>query len=203
MGRQFFLHINVSLDGYIERDDHDIDWHFADDEFEEYINDVLRSIDGMVFGRTAHEKLAEYWPAAAQQRGDRSQAPDRGVSERHLQAVAMMNQLPKYVVTDSDYTTEWANSVTLSAKNLVDDVAALKSEDGNDIAVFAGATVAQTFLDLNLLDEIRLVVSPVLLGTGTPLFARGQSERRLELVSTRTFASGAVLLCYHPDDGTL
>ena len=66
MGGRVFLHINVSLDGFIERENRDIDWHFVDDEFEEYMNDVLRSIDGMIFGRVAHEKLAEYWPLSHQ-----------------------------------------------------------------------------------------------------------------------------------------
>ena len=105
---ELFLHINVSLDGYIERNNHDIDWHFADDEFEQYINEILHSIDSMIFGRTAHEKLAEYWPLAASGGGDRAQAPTEGVSSQHIEAARMMNELPKYVVTRGSYQTRWA-----------------------------------------------------------------------------------------------
>ena len=62
--RKLFLQINVSVDGYIEDPDADIDWHFADDEWDAFILDTLESIDGMVFGRVAFEKLAAYWPTA-------------------------------------------------------------------------------------------------------------------------------------------
>jgi dihydrofolate reductase len=57
--------INASLDGYIEDEKHDIDWHFVDDEYEEFINETLRSLDGMIFGRKAYEPLSAYWPTAA------------------------------------------------------------------------------------------------------------------------------------------
>ena len=92
--RKVFLHINVSIDGQIEDRNGDIGWHFVDDEFEEYINEILRLIDGMIFGRTAHQKLAEYWPTAAEN-------PE--ASLRHVEAARMMNALTKYVVSDSGY----------------------------------------------------------------------------------------------------
>lgn len=196
MGRRVFLHINVSLDGYVERANHDIDWQFVDDEFEEYINTLLRSIDGMIFGRVAHQKLAEYWPFAAERAGDQSQAPDRGVSTRHLEAIELMNSLPKYVVTDGDYNTSWANSHLLPAHTLADAVSDLKAQQGKDLAVFAGAKVAQTFSNLGLLDEYRLVINPVLLGGGNPLFASGGPDLGLDLAEARSFQSGAVLLRY-------
>ncbi|HXH57947.1 hypothetical protein [Iamia sp.] len=97
--RSTFLHINVSLDGLIEDANHDIDWHFIDDEFEEYINEILRSVDGMVFGGVAHQALAHYWPTAASQ-------PDDG---RHRGAAQLVNDLPKYVVSDQDYRRSGSN----------------------------------------------------------------------------------------------
>jgi dihydrofolate reductase len=137
MPAKVFLHINVSVDGYIERDNHDIDWHFADDEFEAYINEVLGSIGGMIFGRTAHEKLAEYWPTATTGGGDRSQAPAQGVSEQHLEAARMMNELPKYVVSNSQYEPAWANSHVLG-DDLSAEVARLKEEHDRNLALVAG-----------------------------------------------------------------
>jgi dihydrofolate reductase len=103
--RRLFLQINVSLDGFIEDPTGEIDWHFVDDEFEEFTNDTLRSIDAMVFGRVAYEKLAEYWPTAASN-------PD--ASERHIEAARLMNELPKYVVSDRLERTEWQNSHIVS-----------------------------------------------------------------------------------------
>lgn len=181
-----FLHIGMTLDGYIDDDNHTVDWHFVDDEFEEYVNGILRSIDGMVFGRVAHESLSEYWPTAASN-------PD--ASPRHLEAIEMMNALPKYVVSNSGYQISWANSHVVSS-----DVAGffrrLKEQPGKDIALFAGASVARSFIEERLLDEIRILVNPILLGSGTPLFVRGGQRVPLTLIDTRTFAAGAILLTY-------
>ena len=82
-----FLHINVSLDGYICDTAGHIDWHFSDHEFQRYLDDLLQSIDGMVFGRVAYEQLAAYWPTA----GDEVTAVQR----------TMMRELPKYVLTST------------------------------------------------------------------------------------------------------
>ena len=65
MPGRLIAQINASLDGYIEDEKHDIDWHFVDDEYEEFINETLRSLDGMIFGRKAYEPLSAYWPTAA------------------------------------------------------------------------------------------------------------------------------------------
>jgi dihydrofolate reductase len=197
MGGRVFLHISVSLDGFIERENHDIDWHFVDDEFEEYINDVLRSIDGMIFGRVAHEKLAEYWPMVPSGAGDRAQAPARGISDRHLEAARMMNELPKYVVSNSAYTPTWGNSHVLTG-DLRAEIAKLKEQHDRDIALFAGAGVAQSFMELGLLDAYKLVVNPIILGSGTPLFKAGVRSIPLQLEGIRTFQSGALVLSYIP-----
>ncbi|NKY33593.1 dihydrofolate reductase [Nocardia speluncae] len=195
MPAEVFLHIAVSLDGYIERADHDIDWAFADDEWETYINDVLASIGGMIFGRTAHEKLSEYWPNAGTGGGDRAQAPRQSVTTQHLEAVRMMNELPKYVVSDGRYQSTWANSHILDGE-LATEIARLKREHDRDLALFAGARVAQSFMKLGLIDSYRLVVNPVVLGTGTALFARGLPEIRLKLDDVKQFQSGALVLTY-------
>lgn len=188
--RNLFLHINMSLDGFIEDHARDIDWHFVDDEFEEYINQILRSIDGMIFGRSAHEKLAQYWPTAATQ-------PE--ASGRHLEAARMMNELPKYVVTNGRYQSEWQNTIVLSG-DVATEVRRIKGEPGMDLALFAGARVVQSFIDLGLLDEYRLVVNPILLGDGTSLFSRRHKRLSLELMDATTFTSGAVVLRYRPTD---
>jgi hypothetical protein len=86
--RKIFLHIGISLDGFIEDADRQIDWHFDDDEFEEYINGVLGSIDSMIFGRKAFEPLADYWPTAEE---NPVAAADPKRPERHIEAARMMN----------------------------------------------------------------------------------------------------------------
>ncbi|MFI9561547.1 dihydrofolate reductase family protein [Nonomuraea endophytica] len=179
--RRLFLHINVSLDGYISDTDGVIDWHFADEEFQGYLDELLESIDGMIFGRVAFEQLAAFWPTA----GD----------EASPTQVRRMNELPKYVLSRTFKDTGWHNS-----HHLGDDPAAaiaeLKRQDGRDLALFAGARAATTAVELGVLDELRLVVNPVLLGGGTRLFDAAYPRAELRLTGTRQFASGAMLLTY-------
>jgi len=183
-----FLHINVSLDGFIEEASGEIDWHFSDDEFEAYLVGVLQSIDGMIFGRVAHQLLAEFWPGAAEM---------PGVSEHHLAMTALMNWLPKYVPTRNGYRTAWENSHILEGE-VAAQVRQLKQEAGRDLALFAGGATARSFLQADLLDELRLIVNPVVLGSGRRLFEPGMDRREMQLLGSRTFASGATVLTYQP-----
>ena len=183
-----FLHINVSVDGFIEDREREMDWAFADDEWESYVNEVLGSIDAMIFGRVTHQLLAGYWPTAHE---------EPSASKAHVEAARMMNALPKYVVTRSPYETSWHNSHVIRG-DVAARVRALKEAAGRDIALFAGAGVAQSFAELGLIDEYRLVLNPVLLGDGTPLFKRPSERARLELTGTRRFESGAIVLRYRP-----
>lgn len=102
--RKLFLHIGVSIDGYIEDEEGQFDWP-VDEEWEQYICGVLRSIGGQMYGRVAHQSLAQYWPTAAQQ----PQA-----SEALAEMARMMETSPKYVVTRGSYKTEWSNSHIIS-----------------------------------------------------------------------------------------
>jgi dihydrofolate reductase len=186
--RKIFLHINVSVDGYIEDEKREMDWRFADDEWEVYINGVLRSIDGMIFGRVTHQLLAQYWPTA----GD-----EPNVSARHIEAARLMNAQPKYAVSRGNYVTNWTNSQVISG-DVASEIQKLKNQPEKILALFAGTNIAQSFMGIGLLDEYRLVLNPALLGGGTPLFKPGRERVGLTLLSTRKFASGAVLLVYAP-----
>jgi dihydrofolate reductase len=194
--RRLFLQIQVSLDGYIEDADGGLDWFFSSDEFEEFLNETLRSIDGMVFGRRAYELLAQYWPHAVED-------PDAGARELglnprlHAEAARLMHELPKYVVTNTLERTDWHNSHILSG-DIAAEVTRLKERDGKDIAVFAGAGVAASLMRLGLIDEYRLILDPALLGGGTPLFNGGYPRTKLELRDVRRFGTGVAVLYYEP-----
>jgi dihydrofolate reductase len=176
-----FVHISVSLDGYIADEAGALDWISADGEFERYIDRLLESIDGMVFGRVAFEQLAAFWPSA-------------GLNVSPTQR-RRMHQLPKFVLSSSPVHAEWHNSHALG-----DDPAAaivrLKQQNGRDLALFAGANAATAALRLGVVDELRLLVHPTLLGGGTRLFDGRYPRRDLGLTDTHRFASGALLLAY-------
>jgi dihydrofolate reductase len=171
----------VSLDGYITDPAGVIDWGFADEEFQRHIDTLLESIDGMIFGRTAFEQLAAYWPAA----GNEVSATQR----------RRMHELPKYVLSRTLRRTQWHNSHLLG-DDPADALGALKRQGGRDLALFAGGRAATSAMNLGVLDQLRLVVNPVLLGGGTPLFDRTYPKADLRLTDTYRFASGALLLTY-------
>jgi dihydrofolate reductase len=179
--RRLFLHISVSVDGYIDDEAGAIDWLSADDEFERHIDRLLESIGGMVFGRLAFEQLAAFWPDAG---------PDVSPTQ-----VRRMHELPKYVLSSSLQHTEWNNSHTLG-DDPATEIVRLKQQDGRDLALFAGASAATSLLALGVIDELRLLVHPTLLGGGTRLFGGRYPRSELRLTDSRRFASGALLLTY-------
>jgi len=178
---ELFLQISVSLDGYIEDKRQDIGWMTDDTSFDDMATTTLRSIDGMIFGRKAHELLAAFWPGAAD---------SKGASPALIEQARLMNALPKYVLTHGKERTGWANSMAIG----VDDVPRLKRDAARPIALFAGAAAAQALL--GFVDEVRLVQYPVLLGGGTPLFAEDGQRRHLVLLDTERFESGATFQRY-------
>jgi dihydrofolate reductase len=178
-----FLQISVSLDGYIEDRDRDIEWMTSDTSVDTVATATLRSIDGMIFGRKAHALLATFWPTAA---------ATPNASADLIEQTRLMNTLPKYVLTHGEERTGWANSYAIR----VDDVARLKRESRRDIAVFAGASAAQALLERDFIDEVRLLQYPVLLGGGTPLFADHDTRRYLTLTASERFESGATMHTY-------
>lgn len=181
MGK-LFAQMSVSLDGFIEDRDGGMDWFAGDPAFDEILTATVRGIDGIVFGRKAHALGAAYWPTAA------ATAESVEVSDQ----IALMNSLPKYVLSRSENQTDWANSHVIG----VDDLPRLKSEAERPLALFAGASALQTLLEAGHIDELRLVQYPVVLGSGTPLFATDGRRRELALVETRGFARGPSLNRY-------
>ncbi len=181
---ELFLQISVTLDGYIEDRDRDIEWMTSDTSFDAFITATLQSIDGMIFGRTAHALLATFWPTAGT-------APD--ASADLIEQARLMNTLPKYVLThDKEERTSWVNSHPIA----VNDVLGLKQRSARPIAVFAGAKTAQALLQRNLIDEIRLIQYPLILGAGTPLFDADGKRRNLRLTASQRFDSGATMHRY-------
>lgn len=180
---ELFLQISVSLDGYIEDERKDIGWMVDDVSFDDMATATLRSIDGMILGRRAHQLFAKFWPGA----GESEDATPVLVEQARL-----MNALPKYVLTHGREPTGWANSIAIR----LEDVPRLKREAARPLALFAGAQAAQAALAGGVLDEVRLVVYPIVLGGGTPLFADDASRHELSLIDVQRFESGATFHRY-------
>ena len=142
--------------------------------------DELVASDALLLGRVTYQGFAAAWPSATD---------EAGFAER-------MNTLPKYVVSTTLDKAEWTNSHVIRG-NIVDEVSALKQQSGQDILIGGSATLVQTLMQHGLIDEYRLLVYPIVLGSGKRLFPEGR-PLPLRLTDTQTFSSGVVALTYQP-----
>ena len=174
----------ISLDGVIEAPDQ---WHFPyfDEEMEQEIVASMGQSDAMLMGRVNYEEWAAFWP---------QQHPEENPAAVH------MNGVRKYVVsTTLKEPLGWDNS-TLIGGNVAEKIAGLKRQTGGDISISGSGTLVRSLLHEDLLDELRLIVHPIVLGGGKRLFEEGGDRKPLELVESRVFATGVLYLSYRPAD---
>jgi dihydrofolate reductase len=182
--RKIVLMMSVSLDGYMEGPNRELDWHLVDDELHTHFNDVLREMGAFLDGRVTYEMMAAYWPTA-----DRDPAASRPVAD----FAAIWRNMPKLVFSRTLQHAQWHTTIVRDV--VARDIEALKAQDGGDLAV-GGAELAAEFMRHDLVDEYRLYVHPVLLGAGKRLFPAAETEAPtgLRLIGTHTFGNGVVLL---------
>jgi dihydrofolate reductase len=180
--RQVVVHMAVSLDGFFEGPDHDISWHMVDDELHRYMNEQLATMSAFLSGRVTHELMAEFWPTADQ---------DPEMPEPMREFAGLWREMPKIAFSRTWERADWNTTV----RHEVDpaEIRALKEQPGGDMTL-SGANLLQTFRQHDLVDEYRLFVNPVLLGRGRQLFGPADVPSHLELVETRRFGNGVVLL---------
>lgn len=181
--RTLFAFEMISLDGFFEGPNQDISWHTVDDEFNKFAGRQLDTTGVLLFGRKTYQLMASYWQTAT---GD-----DPVVTLK-------MNTLPKFVFSRTLESAEW-NNTRLIRENAADEILKLKQERGKDLALFGSAALLATLAQANLIDEYRIMVNPILLGKGTSLFQGMDRRMNLKLISSNTYRSGNVLLCYRPN----
>ena len=170
----------VSLDGVMGEPG----WtfQFESEDRNQYKFDELAAADALLLGRVTYEGFAAAWPQMAEQTGEYG---------------AWMNGYPKYVAsTTLQEPLEW--NASLIGDDLAGEISALKRQEGKDILVFGSGRLVDTLVEHDLVDEYRIMVFPVLVGSGQRLFGDGFDEKVLELVGAQTFDSGAVVLTYRP-----
>lgn len=184
-GRALISFVGVSLDGFHESPDHTIGWMNLSDDFMAYSIVQLDELGGLVFGRRTYDGMVAYWTS------DQAWADSPDVAAR-------MHALPKTVITDSPGAAEWDNT-TVASGPAGDVVAGLTRGSGKPLALFGSSTLTAQLISAGLVDEVRLMVSPVLLGAGVPVFQGLGATVDLDLQRVTSFRSGNVLLCYRPD----
>ena len=182
--RKLLSFMVVTLDGYYEGPDGEFDWPNVDDEFNDFAISQLNDIDTLIFGRATYEGMASYWPTPAALEGDPV------VADR-------MNSIPKVVFSSSLDATEWQNT-RLAKGKASEAVAELKQQPGKDLAIFGSPTLTASLIEQGLVEELRVMVHPILLGAGKSLFAALHHRVPVALERTTVFSSGNVLLHYRP-----
>ncbi|MEW2517970.1 dihydrofolate reductase family protein [Actinacidiphila alni] len=187
--RKVIMSMSVSLDGFMEGPDREIDWHRVDAELHQHFNDELAGAGAFINGRVTHELMAGFWPTADE---------DPEADPRMAEFAGIWRGMPKIVYSRTlDPAAHTAWHTTVKREIDPDEIRALLAEPGGDLVV-GGAEVSGAFRDLGLIDEYRIYVHPVLIGRGTPCFATADAMdvNALTLVESRTFGNGVVLLRY-------
>ena len=172
--RPLILKMDITLDGFVGATDGDVQWaieDFGDPALQEWMVAGLWDAGTHLMGRGAYDDMAPYWPTAT----DVFAAP--------------MNEIPKVVFSRTLTDPGWGETRVASGE-VAAEIAALKAEDGKPILLHGGASFARAVSDLGLIDEYRLLVHPIALGEGLPLFG---ARTRLRVQDTRTYAKGVIV----------
>jgi dihydrofolate reductase len=183
--RKIIFMMAVSLDGYMEGPDRQIDWHRVDEPLHLHMNEKIAGLGGLLTGRVSHELMAAYWPTAD---------TDPASSPAEAEFAGIWRELPKIVFSKTlpPGPAEW--HATVVPEVVPEAIRALKAQPGGDLVV-GGADLAATFLRHDLVDEFHMYVHPVLVGAGRQMFpVTGFAPKPLRLIGTETFGNGVVLL---------
>lgn len=177
----------VSLDGYLAGPDGDLSWFGVGPEFFAYVHKMMPTLGMLLFGRVTYEMMVGHWTKPEVVRDDAVVAP-------------FMNELPKLVASRTLKEASWGrwNNATVTA-DPVEAVRALKAQVGKDMAIYGSGGLVSALAEAGLIDEYRLMMNPVILGQGIPMFRRIQKRIPLELVASEVFDKKMTMLTYRPE----
>ncbi|MEH7246067.1 dihydrofolate reductase family protein [Neobacillus niacini] len=178
--RRVILDLAVTLDGFIEGKNGEVDWCIMDSDME-FIN-FLNQIDKILYGRKSYDLWGQF-------------TPEKEDTENEKEIWEVVRSKQKYVFSRKQKGTD--NKAICINNQRLEEVNKLKNKPGRDIWLYGGANLITSFINFGLVDEFRLSVHPVILGEGKPLFIDIQERLNLKLVNTRSFSSGVVQLIYH------
>ena len=172
----------VTLDGFFEGSTSwELDWHeyIWGEELEMYSLEQLKSADLLLFGRITYQGMYDYWTKATGEIAD------------------FMNNMPKIVFSRTLEKAYWKNT-RLVKDNAEEEVMKLKNQPGKDILIFGSANLSSTLMQSNLIDEYRLCINPIVLGSGNSLFKPSSQRMKMKLLKVRQLKTGGVILSYEP-----
>ncbi len=178
--RNVIFQMLTSLDGYFEGPNHELNWHNVGADWNPHVFELFEEVDTFLFGRRTYEMMAAYWPTATRD-----------------PIAVKMNSFPKIVFSKTLQSADWTNSRI--SKDAAAELRTLKQEPGKNMVIFGSSDLAVSLMKENLIDDFRIVVTPIVLGNGKPLFHGLNDRYKLKLDKTQTFQSGHVMLYFRPD----
>lgn len=180
----FFMH--TSLDGFASGLNGEMDWLTINDEIFEFVATFINKADTALYGRVTYELMESYWPTAA----------DKPSASKHDKEHAIWYKNVAKVVLSKTMNGEGINNLTVISDKIPENINKIKNLPGKDILVFGSPAATHSLLDYNLIDEFWLIVNPILIGEGKPLFKNIHDKIKLKLVESKNFECGVVALHY-------
>ncbi|MFB6453827.1 dihydrofolate reductase family protein [Chitinophaga sp. Hz27] len=179
--RKIVLNLAVTLDGFIEGPNGEVDWCIMDDDMD--FGQFIDSVDTIFYGRVSYDAWGNYQPQS-------------NVTPAEMEMWQGIHAKKKYVFSRQQ---RHDNRATFISADIEQQVAAIKQQSGKDIWLYGGASLIKTFIHAGLIDVYKVSVHPVVLGTGKPLFEDVKHRIGLKLTGTKVFKSGVVELTYEPE----
>jgi dihydrofolate reductase len=187
--RKIIAALQVSLDGFIEGPNEEVDWvNSWEDPF-----DIVGKVDTFILGARMYPGYEQYWQAVVDNPRGMLSFTGRPATEGEIEYAEFAARTPHIVLSSRLQTVSWKNTKIVRG---LEDIRRLKEAPGKDMHAVGGATLVSSLMNAGLVDEIRLVVQPIVLGGGKPLFKDVKERHPLTLVAARPLQEGAVSLCY-------
>jgi dihydrofolate reductase len=186
--RKLVLFLHASLDGFVEGPNGamDIGWISYDGDLEKYAKEILSTADTVIWGRGTYQLMHGYWPSVPS---------NPSASQHERNHAEWIDKTAKIVFSTTLDKVEWNNS-RLVKEDVEEEIKNLKQQPGKDMVILGSPRIAHHLMQLDLIDEYKITVSPVLIGSGLPLFQGLKEKVNLKLIENKTFDSGAIGLVY-------
>lgn len=174
----------ITLNGFFEGPNRDISWHRHGVEENKYSDDSLQTGNILLFGRRTYEMMYSFWPTPM-------------AAEMFPETAKGMNKSEKIVFSNTIKKAEWNNTEVIGG-DIVEEMKRLKNAKGKDMTILGSGSIVSLFADVGLIDEFQIMIDPVAIGKGTPIFKGIKQKLDLKLTEIKSFKSGVVLLSYKP-----
>lgn len=187
--RNVILFLHSSLDGFVEgpKGEMDIGWVSYNEELEKHAREILSTVDTVLWGRGTYQMMENYWTSVPSN-------PE--ASEYEIEHAKWIEETSKVVFSTTLEKAEW-NNTKLVKENIEEEIKNIKKQPGKDIIILGSPRFAHALMELDLIDVLKITISPVIIGNGLPLFKASELKRNLTLVENKTFNSGAIGLTYN------